>query len=110
MRYPAKHELRKFLIFAKMVDFLKQEYYPFTAIAREAVRRGYIKQDEVNHYYHIFSTCVSCFDFFDNMYFPEDQTPTGRARYEWKLKPEITQSIFVQKVNDYVGKNFKTPL
>lgn len=110
MAGPAKFELKAFLIFAKMVDFLKEEYRPFTAIAIEAVRRGIIKQSEVNKYYHIFTVCVDRIDVFDSMYFPEDQTSTGRARYEWKLKKEVTENIFIERVRNYVRQNFKTPL
>ncbi len=108
---PAKFELKEFLNFAKLLDFLKQDYRPFTAISREAVRRGIIKQSEVNHFYHIFTTCIEVvMDLFDNMYFPEDQTPTGKARYEWKLKDGVTEKVFIERINKYVAQNFKTPL
>lgn len=110
MACPAKYELKKFLKFAQMIDFLKEKKRPFTAIAREAVNRGIFKQTEVNHFYHIFMVCVDCINLFDFRYCPEDQSPTGRAKYEWKLKDGVTQEIFIEKVNEYVKINFKTPL
>ena len=110
MAGPAKFELKEFLRFAKMTDFLKQEYHPFTAISREAVKLGIVKQNEVNKFYHIFTVSVDVIDLFKRRYVPEDQTSTGRARNEWKLKDEVTENVFIERVRNYVSQNFKTPL
>ncbi|MEM3629266.1 MAG: hypothetical protein QXU46_04190 [Candidatus Bathyarchaeia archaeon] len=110
MRKPAKWEIREFAKLVNMIDFLKEKYRPFTEIAREAVRRGIIKQSEVSRFYNCFSVCVSRIGVFKGEFFPSDQTPTGRDRWEWKLAEDITREKFLEKINSYVRNNFKTPL
>lgn len=110
MQKPAKWEIREFAKLVNMIDFLKEEYRPFTEIAREAVRRGIIQQSEVNRFYHCFSVCVSRIGGFKGEFFPSDQTPTGRDRWEWKLAEDITKEKFLEKINSYVRDNFATPL
>ena len=110
MRYPAKWELEEFAKLANMVDFLRLEYHPFTSISREAVKRKIIKSDEANRLYSCFSICVGRIAIFDGHFYPSDQTSTGRDRWEWKLKEEVTKDIFLERVKDYAKHNFKTPL
>jgi len=107
LRSPTKWELEEFAKLANMVDFLRLEYHPFAAISREAVKRKIIKSDEVNRLYQCFSACVSVIDVFNGEFYPSDQTPTGRDRYEWKLKEGITKEIFLESVKAYANQNFK---
>ena len=107
MRNPAKWELEEFAKLADMVDFLRLEYHPFTAISKEAVKRKIIKPDEANRFYSCFSVCVGIIDAFEGQFYPSDQTPTGRDRWEWKLKDGITREIFLEKVKAYAKLNFK---
>ncbi len=108
MRYPAKWELKEYLKLADMVDFLKEKYRPFTQIAREAINRGIITEDKTNRLYQCFSVCVSVVGSFDAHFVPSDQSPTGRDRYEWKLKNNVTKESFLKGINDYIRANFKT--
>jgi hypothetical protein len=107
LRNPAKWELEEFAKLADMVDFLRLEYHPFTAISKEAVKRKIIKPDEANRFYSCFSVCVGIIDAFEGQFYPSDQTPTGRDRWEWKLKDGITREIFLEKVKAYAKLNFK---
>lgn len=109
MRNPAKWELKEFAKLADMVDFLKTEYRPFTAIAREAVRLGIIKQEETSRLYSCFSICTGRIGAFYGQFYPSDQTPTGRNRWEWKLKEEVTKESFLKEITEYIRRNFKTP-
>ena len=114
MRSPAKWELEEFAKLADMVDFLKLDYHPFTAISEEAVKRKIIKHGEASRLYSCFSVCAGRIDAFEGQFYPSDQTPTGRERWEWKLKDEITREIFLEKIKTYAKLNFKlnfkTPL
>ena len=107
MRSPTKWELEEFAKLANMVDFLRLEYHPFAAISREAVKRKIIKSDEANRLYSCFSVCVGIIDVFEGQFYHSDQTPTGRDRWEWKLKDGITREIFLEKVKAYTKLNFK---
>ena len=113
MRNPAKWELEEFAKLADMVDFLRIEYHPLTTISKEAVKRKIIKPDEANRLYLCFSVCVVIIDVFEGQFYLGDQTPTGRDRWEWKLKDGITREIFLEKVKAYAKQNFelnfKTP-
>lgn len=93
-----------------MIDFLKEKYRPFTEIAREAVRRSVIERSEVDRFYHFFKSAEDSMYIFEREFYPSDQTPTGRDRWEWKLPENMTEGEFLRRVNDYVRKNFKTPL
>jgi len=109
MRNPAKWELKIFAKLANMVDFLKGKYKPFTEIAGEAVRSGIIKQEEISTLYTCFTVCVGRVGGFEGVFFPDDQTPTGRARWEWRLKEDMTKESFQKAVDEYIKKHFKTP-
>jgi hypothetical protein len=97
----------KFAKLAGMVDFLKGEIRPFTAIAREAVRRGIIKKDETSKL-SCFTVCVGRVGDFMGVFFPGDQTPTQRDRWEWKLKADVTKESFRKEIYAYIKKHFKT--
>jgi hypothetical protein len=107
LRDPAKWELEEFAKLADMVDFLRIEYRPFTAIAGEAVRRRIIKKGETNRLYSCFSVCTERIAVFEGRFFPSDQTPTGRDRWEWKLKTDITKELFLEKVEAYTKTHFQ---
>ena len=100
MRDPAKWELKEFAKLADMIDFLKTEYRAFSAIAREAVRRGIIKQDETSRLYSCFSVCTNRIGGFEGQFYPSDQTPTGRNRWQWKLKQEVTRESFLKEISE----------
>lgn len=106
---PAKWQLQEFAKLATMTDFLKSEYRPFTAIANEAVRRGIIKEENKSRLYDCFTACTRRIDVFDGSFYPSDQTPTGKSRWEWRLKPNITKESFEKEVKDYIREHFKTP-
>ena len=93
-----------------MIDFLREKYRPFTEIAREAVRRGIIKRSEVDRFYHFFKSAEDSMHIFEREFYPYDQTDTGRSRWEWKLPEDMTEERFMNRVNEYVKNNFKTPL
>ena len=110
LKEPAKWELEEFAKLADMADFLALEYHPFAAIAKEAVRRKIIKSKEVNKMYSCFTVCNGAIDVFDKYFSPGDQTPTGRDRWEWKLKEGVTKEVFLEKVKNYKGYYFSTPM
>lgn len=93
-----------------MIDFLKEKYRPFTAIAKEAVRRGIIKSNEVDHFYWVFTVVNHGIHIFEGEFYPSDQTQTGRNRWEWKLRGDMSKEKMMRKIDDYVRRNFKTPL
>ena len=107
----AKWEIREYVkLVVPMIDFLKVKYRPFTEIAREAVRRGIIKRSEVDSFYHFFKRAEDSMYIFEREFYPYDQTPTGRSRWEWKLPEDVTKEKFMNRVNEYVKRHFKTPL
>jgi hypothetical protein len=110
LREPAKWELEEFAKLADMADFLAAEYHPFVAIAKEAVRRETIKSSEVNRMYSCFRVCNGPIDVFDKRFSSSDQTPTGHDRWEWKLKEGVTKEVFLEKVRNYKGYYFNTPM
>jgi hypothetical protein len=110
LREPAKWELEEFAKLAGMTDFLAGEYHPFVAIAKEAVRRKIIKSNEVKRMYSCFRVCNGPIDVFDKHFSPSDQTRTGHDRWEWKLKEGVTKEIFLEKVKNYKGYYFNTPM
>ena len=111
MSGPAKFEIREFVrIILPMIDFLKEKYRPFTAIAREAVRRGIIKESEVDRFYWVFTVVNRGIHIFEGEFYPSDQTPTGRDRWEWKLAGDISKEKLMKRIDGYVRTNFRTPL
>lgn len=110
MRDPCKWEIEEFAKLVNMIDFLKEELRPFAAIAKEAVRRGIIREDQVQRFYYCFSGCTPVFGMFEGVFVPYDQSPTGRDRWEWKLRHNTTRQSFMKEINGYVKTNFKTPL
>lgn len=106
---PAKWEIREFAKLVDMLDFLKEKYRPFTAIAREAIKRGIIKRS-ADSFYHIFTSVVHHVGIFEGQFYPDDQTPTGKSRWEWKLPENITRKEFMRIIHDYVRRHFRTPL
>ena len=110
LREPAKWELEEFGKLADMADFLAAEYRPFVAIAKEAVRRKIIKSSEVNRMYSCFRVCSVPIDVFDKHLSPNDQTPTGHDRWEWKLKEGVTKEVFLEKAKNYKEYYFNMPM
>ena len=107
---PIKLEIRKFVKLIHMLDFLKEKYRPFTAIAREAVKRGIIEHDEIDSFYRIFTIVVHAIGVFEGAFFPSDQTPTGKDRWEWRTSDDMTEQEFMNIINNYVSDHFKKPL
>ncbi len=110
MHKPAKREIKEFVKIADMIDFLKEKYRPFTAIAREAVRRGIIQESEIDRLCQCFTVCVRNIHIFEKEFFPFGQTTTGRDKWAWTLSRNMTKEKFLKKVNRYVQRRFKTPL
>ena len=111
MSGPAKFEIREFVrIILPMIDFLEEKHRPFTAIAKEAVRLGIIRSSEVDHFYWIFTIVQHGIHIFEGIFYPYDQTSTGRDRWEWKLPDNMTEEKMMQRINEYVRMHFKTPL
>ena len=86
MRKPAKWEIKEFVKLVDMIDFLKEKYRPFTAIAREAVRRGIIQESEIDRLYQCFTVCVRSIDIFEREFFPFGQTATGRDKWAFGFR------------------------
>lgn len=107
---PTKADLRKVAKLAEIIDFTKQKLLPFAAIAREAVRKRIIAQSETASLYHSFTRVNKYVQLFEGQFFPADQTPTGKSRWEWKTPRDMTATEFLGRIEDYAKKNFKTPL
>jgi len=107
---PTKANLRNVAKLSKMLDFLKEKYRPFTEIAKEAIKRGIIESGKENSLYDSFTRVNKYVGLFESLYFPSDQSPTGRSRYEWIVTKDMTEKEFLRRINEYNDKNFKKGL
>jgi len=107
---PTKSNLRDVAKLSKILDFLKEKYRPFTAVAKEAVKRGIIKAGKENSLYDSFTRVNKRVGLFEGIFLPSDQSPTGRSRWEWKVTKDMTEKEFLRRINEYNDKNFKKGL
>jgi hypothetical protein len=106
---PTTRDLQIFIKLVALVDFMKADYRPFSLIGYQAIKKRIINKEEKNALFVTFKriTNTSLRNMFEVRYSPEDQSFSGKERYEYQLKEGITKEIFENKIKEYAKKNFK---
>jgi len=109
LKDPKKYDLKMILKLTPMLDFLREGFHPISEITREAIRRGIIMEDEKDLLFVSFKRVDNRIDLFEFKFYPRDQSPTGNARYEYRLK-DLTPDDFWICIEQYNNKHFKSQL
>ena len=104
---PTKGDLESVARLVNMLDFLRGDLKPFSAIAKEAVKRKIINKSEVNSLYNSFVRVDKRVKLFEGKFFPDDQSPSRMDRWEYRVPSKMREEDFRKEIIVYANANFK---